>query len=207
MKKVLVTLVLALTTAAMAQGNSRQSGVIAKGAKVQITSELIQQPQPPGQPSQTDQAQPSGQAGAPTSQKTIKDPAEYNAYITALNTQDPVQKAAAMEAFVTQYPQSVVKIDALEQAMAAYQQAGNQAKVEDTAKRLLQFDPNNIRALAIVTFIDRAKATNGDQAALRSVCDESQRGLQALPSWQKPEGISDADFQKLRSQMTNIFEG
>jgi len=31
--------------------------------------------------------------------------------------------------------------------------------------------------------------------------------LQALPSWQKPEGISDADFQKLRSQMTNIFEG
>src|SRR5437870_12712306 len=108
MKKVLVTLVLALTTAAMAQGNSRQSGVIAKGAKVQITSELIQQTQP-GQPSQTDQAQPSGQAGAPTSQKTIKDPAEYNAYITALNTPDPAQKAAAMEAFITQYPQSGVK--------------------------------------------------------------------------------------------------
>ena len=210
MKKVLVTFVLALTTAAMAQGNSQQqSGVTAKGAKVQVTSEPNQQPQQQGQPSQSDQAQPSGQqqGSTPVSQKTIKDPAEYNAYITALNTQDPVQKAAAMEAFVAQYPQSVVKIDALEQAMAAYQQAGNQAKVEDAAKRLLQLDPNNIRALAIVTFIDRAKATNGDQAALRSVCDESQRGLQALPSWQKPEGISDADFQKLRNQMTNIFEG
>src|SRR5436305_6032371 len=189
MKKVLVTFVLALTTAAMAQGNSQQQqGVTSKGAKVQVTSEPNQQPQQQGQPSQSDQAQPSGQqqGSTPASQKTIKDPAEYNAYITALNTQDPVQKAAAMEAFVTQYPQSVVKIDALEQAMAAYQQAGNQGKVEETAKRLLQFDPNNIRALAIVTFIDRAKATNGDQAALRSVCDESQRGLQALPSWQKP---------------------
>ncbi len=66
----------------------------------------------------------------PTSQKVIKDPAEYNAYITALNTTDPAAKAAAMEAFVTQYPNSIVKIDALEQAMAAYQQANNQQKVE-----------------------------------------------------------------------------
>jgi hypothetical protein len=54
-------------------------------------------------------------------QKTIKDPAEYNAYIAALNINDPKQKAAAMEAFVSQYPNSVVKIDAMEQAMAAYQ--------------------------------------------------------------------------------------
>src|SRR5947209_20347966 len=98
-------------------------------------------------------------------------------------------------------------MEALEEAMSAYQQAGNQAKVEETAKRILQLDPNRIRALAIVTFIDRAKATNGDQQALRSVCDESQRGLQALPSWQKPEGISDPDFAKMRNQMTDIFEG
>ena len=158
---------------------------------------VAQQPTQPGQ-------QPGN---VPTNQKTIKDPAEYNAYITALNTQDPAQKAAAMEAFVKQYPQSVVLVDALEQAMGAYQQAGNQAKVEDTAKRLLQLDPNNIRALAIVTYIDRGKATNGDQAALKAVCDESQRGLQALPSWQKPQEVNDADFQKLKNQMANIFQG
>ncbi len=38
------------------------------------------------------------------SQKTIKDPGEYNAYITALNTSDPAAKAAAMEAFVRKTP-------------------------------------------------------------------------------------------------------
>src|ERR1700719_2212892 len=62
------------------------------------------------------------QQAAPASQKVIKDPAEYNAYITALNTQDPAQKGAAMEAFIAQYPASVVRSDAMEQAMSAYQQ-------------------------------------------------------------------------------------
>lgn len=185
MKKVLVTFVLALTAGAMA---------------------FAQQPTAPAQ-QPTAPAASQGEQNKPTSQKVIKDPAEYNAYITALNTTDPAAKAAAMEAFVAQYPNSIVKIDALEQAMAAYQQAGNQAKVEGTAKRILQIDPNNIRALAIVSFIDRAKATQGDQAALQSTCAESQAGLQNLPTWQKPETLSDADFAKLKQQMSNIFEG
>ena len=98
MKRVLVTFVLALTTAALGQGSSPS-----------------QQP-PAQQPAATDQ-----QANVPTSQKVIKDPAEYNAYITALNTTDPAAKGQAMEAFVAQYPNSIVKMDALEQAMGAYQ--------------------------------------------------------------------------------------
>lgn len=183
MKKVLLTVVLALTATAIAQ-----------------------QPTQPTQPTQP--AQPGQQpGGVPTNQKVIKDPAEYNAYITALNTQDPAQKAAAMEAFVKQYPQSVVLTDALEQAMAAYQQALNTAKVEDTAKRLLQLNPNNIRALAIVVALDRNKATQGDQNALRESCTMSQTGLQQLPSWQKPQEINEADFEKLKKQMADIFNG
>jgi tetratricopeptide (TPR) repeat protein len=160
-----------------------------------------QQPTQSAQPGQT-------QSGTtPTNQKVIKDPAEYNAYVAALNTQDPAQKAAAMEAFVKQYPQSIVLTDALEQAMAGYQQAGNQAKVEETAKRILQLVPNNIRALAIVVALDRAKATGGDQAALKEMCTDAQTGVQAVPGWQKLEGMSDADFEKVRTQMTDIFTG
>jgi tetratricopeptide (TPR) repeat protein len=188
MKKVLVTFVLALTAGAMT---------------------FAQQPTAPAPNAQQPAASASnpGASQTPTSQKVIKDPAEYNAYITALNTTDPAAKAAAMEAFVQQYPNSIVKIDALEQAMAAYQQANNQAKVEDTAKRILQLDQNNIRALAIVAFIDRTKASTGNAQALQSTCSESEAGLQHLPTWQKPEGLSDADFQKLKNQMSNIFEG
>jgi tetratricopeptide (TPR) repeat protein len=184
MKKVLVTFVLALTGVCLAQGN----------------------PQP--------QASPAGAgvgaaqaSNTPANQKVIKDPAEYNAYIAALNTQDPAQRAAAMEAFVTKYPQSIVLTDAMEQAMNAYQQANNPAQVEATAKRILQMNPNNVRALAIVTALSRAKATNGDQAALKDMCAASQTGLQQLPNFQKPPELNEAEFEKLRNQMSNIFNG
>ncbi|HXO38313.1 MAG TPA: hypothetical protein VN872_06730 [Candidatus Acidoferrum sp.] len=188
MKRVLVTFVLALTTAAWGQGSSPS-----------------QQPpaaQPPAaqQPAAGDQ-----QANVPTSQKVIKDPAEYNAYITALNTTDPAAKGAAMEAFVAQYPNSIVKTDAMEQAMGAYQQAGNQQKVEQIARQILQSDPNNVRALAIVVFIERAQIK--DPATGAKARTDAERGLQQLGTWKKPEGMSDADFEKLRNQMAGIFAG
>ncbi len=140
-------------------------------------------------------------------QKVIKDPAEYNAYMAALNMTDPAQKAIAMEAFVQQYPSSIVKIDALEQALAAFQQAGNQPKVEQTAGRLLEVEPANVRALAILTFLTRAKAAQGDAKAAGDVRGLAERGIQALPQWQKPEGTSDAEFDKLKNQMATIFHG
>ncbi len=143
-----------------------------------------------------------------TGSKVVKDPAEYQAYITALNTPDPGAKAAAMEAFVQQYPNSVVKVDALEQAMAAYQQASDTTKVGQTADRILQIDPSNVRALAIAAFLRRATATtSGDMELTKAAGTLAQKGLAALPSWTKPEGMSDADFQKLRNQMAEIFHG
>jgi tetratricopeptide (TPR) repeat protein len=148
-----------------------------------------------------------GQQNPPAGQKMIKDPAEYNAYIAALNTQDPAQRANAMEAFVAQYPGSVVKTDALEQAMAAYQQAGNVAKLTSTANHILALDPDNVRALAIVTFLNRALASQGDAKATADVRTDSEKGLKALPGWQKPDGTSDADFEKMRMQMAAIFHG
>jgi tetratricopeptide (TPR) repeat protein len=182
MKRVLVTFVLALTTAALGQGSSPS-----------------QQP-PAQQPAATDQ-----QANVPTSQKVIKDPAEYNAYITALNTTDPAAKGQAMEAFVAQYPNSIVKIDALEQAMGAYQQAGNQPKVEQIARQILQIEPNNVRALAIVVFIERNQIK--DPATGGKARTDAEKGLAELPNWKKPEGVSDADYEKMRNQMAGIFAG
>lgn len=152
-------------------------------------------------------AQTSQPSPTPTNQKVIQDPAEYNSYIAALNTQDPASKAAAFEAFITQYPNSIVKIDALEQAMAAYQQAGNSEKVQSIARRLLEINSNNVRALAIIAYLDRAKATAGDQPSLKEACDFAQKGQQALSAWQKPEATSDDEFGKLRNQMSGIFYG
>jgi tetratricopeptide (TPR) repeat protein len=197
MKKVLVTFVLALTTStcALAQGSTQQPSAQQPPAQQPSAQQPASGAQQPG-------AEPT-QANVPTSQKVIKDPAEYNAYITALNTQDPAQKAAAMEAFVKQYPNSVVKLEALEQAMAAYQQSNNPAKVEEIATQIRQIDPNNVRALAIITAIKQGQAKDPQTfAELRQL---GEQGLQALPNWKKPEGMSDADYTKFKTQMQGIF--
>ncbi len=191
MKRVLVTIVLALTTGALAQGTTQQPPAQQPPATQQA---------PAAQPPAGTQA-----AKTPTSQKVIKDPAEYNAYITALNTTDPAAKAQAMEAFVAQYPNSIVKQEALEQAMAAYQQTNNPAKVEAIANQILQVDPANVRALAIVTAIKQGQAQTPQQfAELRQL---GEKGLNALPTWPKPDGMAEGDYTKFKTQMQVIFAG
>ena len=60
--------------------------------------------------------------------KRSKNPAEYNAYVNAIQQTNPAQKAQALEAFLQTYPNTVMKEDALEQLMVAYQQAGERAE-------------------------------------------------------------------------------
>jgi tetratricopeptide (TPR) repeat protein len=139
--------------------------------------------------------------------KVIQDPAEYKAYMAALNTQDAAARAAALEAFAQLYPRSVVIGDALANEMAAWQAAGNAAKVEETARGLLALEPGNVRTLAVVVALDRAKAAAGDADALNELCLHSTAGLREVLTWQKPAGMSDADFTLLSRQMSDIFNG
>src|SRR5580700_7207102 len=132
-------------------------------------------------------------SGAQSSQITIKDPAEYNAYTNAIGQSAPAAKAAAIEAFLQQYPNSVVKAQMLEQLVGAYQATGDSAKTYDAAKRLLQVDPNNLRALTFVVYVEKAQAA-GDQAKLDDAAANAQKGINAT----KPSNMSDADFQKLK---------
>jgi hypothetical protein len=139
--------------------------------------------------------------------KTIQDPAEWSAYRAALKEPDPAKKAAALEAFLGQFPRSVVGTDALEQAMAAYQQRGDQASVERTAARILDREPANVRALAILAFILRTRATGGDRLAGYGAGAYAERGLRALKDWTASPEMGEADREKLRRQMGVIFEG
>ncbi len=146
-------------------------------------------------------------AGAGASQQiTIKDPAEYNDYSNAISQSSPPAKAAAIEAFLTKYPNSVVKQEMLEQLMAAYQGANNMDKTVDAANRLLQVDPSNLRALAITVYIKKqqaaAKTTPAEQQPLLDeAAANAQKGL-AAP---KPANLPDADYQKLKAATTPIF--
>ncbi len=164
---------------------------------------------------QTPQAQPTpaaGQAGAPApaqQKKEIKDPAEYNAYVGAVQQQDPNAKISGLEAFLQTYPNSVMKVDALELLMASYEQVGNSAKMMETANRVLQADPNNLRALALLAFNARraAEAGQNPQQNLAQGAQYGEKGLEALKTAPKPDGMSDADFAKLKAQTSVIFNG
>jgi tetratricopeptide (TPR) repeat protein len=129
----------------------------------------------------------------------IKDPAEYNAYMGAIGQKDVNAKISGLEAFLVQYPSSVVKADALESLMGAYQQAGNVAKLTDTANRLLTVSPDDARALVILAYLDKAnqKWTDGLQHATH--------GLDAVTKMTKPDGMADADFEKQKSQMNTVL--
>jgi len=148
---------------------------------------------------------------APAAQKPqIKDPAEYNAYVNAVQQADPAAKAQAIEAFLQTYPNSVMKEDALVSLMGAYQQAGNAQKTVDTANRVLQANPNNIRALALLTYYYRTMASQGGADAAKNAdlaTQYGQKGIDALPNTPKPDGMSDADFTKFHNELSAIFEG
>ena len=130
---------------------------------------------------------------------------EYTAYNAVITATDPTAKAAAAEAFLTKYPQSTVKSTVLEQLLAAYA-ANNPTKALDAADRLLQVDPNNIRALAVDTSLlkaqgDTATDPTAKQAAYDKAATAAARGLKAT----KPAAVSDADWAAIEKQVTPYF--
>ena len=140
-----------------------------------------------------------GQAQGPV----IKDPAEYNAYVAAVQQKDPNAKISGLEAFLTQYPSSVMKNQALELLMGAYQQTNNGKKTMETATKLVAADQCNMRALALLAFYDRAMAQNGDPNALQLLADGKKYGEQGMGCWSK---VTDPEIKKMQDQMTSIFE-
>src|SRR5882672_4982600 len=89
---------------------------------VAAVTAVAQTPPAPAQPAPT-QAAPTQAAPAqtaptqPAPKKEMKDPAEYNAYVGAAGQTDAAAQISGFEAFLTQYPNSTYKEDALELLM------------------------------------------------------------------------------------------
>jgi hypothetical protein len=194
MKKILLTVVLGVAVVAMAKSTTPP----AQG-----------QSATPAAPQSAAPATQAAPAAAPAAQApVIKDPAEYNAYVGAYQQTDPAAKISGLEAFLTQYPNSVMKNQALEILMGTYQQTGNAKKTMETATKLVTADTCNVRGLALLAYFDRVMAQGGDPNAKQLLVDGKkygQQGLDCMPKFTKPDGTSDADFQKQKDQMNAIF--
>src|SRR3954451_23128906 len=164
------------------------------------------QPAQPGQAAQPGQPAAAGQPAQPaasglpancppqsTQKKEINDQAEYNTYVNALGQANPATKAQTLEQFLLQYPSTVVKDDALEALMGAYQQAGDATKMQDAANRLIQVNPNAVRALALMAYTKRAAVEANPNAPTvqqdsQQAFQLGQKGLTALQCFAKPAG-------------------
>ncbi len=151
-------------------------------------------------------------AGSCPDQVTIKDPAEYNAYNNAIGQSAPAAKAAAIEDFLTRYPQTVVKSSLLTTLLLTYQQANDQANLLKTAKRILDADPTSLRAALVYVYITKQQATAKaatDPAGAQPMLDDAANVAQAALKVTAPapcSGVSAADFAKLQAATTPIFD-
>ncbi|HEY4842239.1 MAG TPA: hypothetical protein VIH78_09745 [Terriglobales bacterium] len=196
MKKIVFAMLLVAAVTAVAQTASQPNSAPAQSA-----------PQPGAAPPAT--AAPPAAAAPAQQKKEIKDPAEYNAYVGAVEQKDPAAKISGLEAFITQYPNSVMKEESLEYLMIAYQQTSNSPKMLETAQKVLAVNPCNIRAVALVAYSKQAMATAG-QNAQQNFADAGQagqKGLQCLQTAVRPYDTTPADWDKLKTQTSGIFNG
>jgi len=192
MKKILLTVVLGVAVGAMGQSTAppAQGQSATPPAQGQAAAAPAQ-----GQAA----AAPAPQSAAPV----IKDPAEYNAYVSAVDpAKDANAKISGLEAFNSQYPNSVMKNQALEILMGAYQQTNNMKKTMETARKLVTADPCNVRGLALLSYFERILAQGQDPNAAQLLTDGKKDGEQGLDCLAK---ATDPEIIKLKDQMTAIF--
>ena len=176
---------------------------VAINATAQTTPADPNAQQQPAQPGAQDQPAQGQQ------KKEIKDPGEFNAYMEPIQSQDPQQKIMGLEAFLQRYPNSVVREDAMEALMGAYQQTGNWPKTLETAQKLVQAYPNNLGGLAILAYSARQNAAAGQnpEQNVQQARQYGEQGLRAVQAAKAPEGVSPADFEKRKQQLATIFNG
>jgi tetratricopeptide (TPR) repeat protein len=195
MKKSLIVLLLAVGSLA---------------AQAQDAPAAQQQPAPDAAPAAQQQPAPGTAAPAAQQKKVIQDPNEYNAYVAAVNTTDPAKKAQMMESYIQTYPNSVMKEDGLEILLKTYQQLNKADQIKVVAQRLLQVDPNNLTALALLSYLDRAAAQAGGADAATELQEAGKlgtHGLELLKTATKPEGYTDDQWNTMKSSFRVIYLG
>jgi tetratricopeptide (TPR) repeat protein len=139
--------------------------------------------------------------------------AEYQVYNNANTQTQPAAKAAALEAYLTQFPNSCAKLGAMQELPQLYLQAGDLQKAVSAADRVLQLDPNNVTVLAQEAFLhytaaskvtdtDPAKVAAERQPELDQAASYAQKAL-AAP---KPANVADADFTKFKEQWYPLLD-
>jgi len=133
---------------------------------------------------------------------------EYDAYTALASEKTPGKLIPLADAFLQKYPNSPVKADVLVKLMGAYAQLNDVPKAVDAGQKVLQADPDNLDALAFLSFVfpftfkgDDPNAT----AKLSRADSDAHHGLEVLQKVQKPANVSDETFKQFVSTKRALF--
>ena len=133
---------------------------------------------------------------------------EYDAFTAMTTEKDPNKKIALAEAFIQKYPTSDFKSGAYLTEMQVYYQLGKSDQSLDAAKKVLTVDPDNLEALAFLSYVFpfTFKADDPDAAAKLTQADaNAHHGLDVLQNFQKPAGATDEQFKQYVDPKRAIF--
>jgi hypothetical protein len=119
----------------------------------------------------------------------VTDPTEASDY----NAAKALNSTTALENFIQKYPNSSTKNPILDYLVATYRNQGDAPKAYDAAARLLQSDPNNLRAITLIAFRDQHDAQR-DLGKLGDAAKLARHGLAVA----KATYETDVDFAALR---------
>jgi len=103
---------------------------------------------------------------------------------------------------LTSYPQTPVKNSVFDLLINAYQQANDADKELSACNRLLQVDPNNMKAIYLSVYIKRSQCLkNSDLQTCDDAAALAQKGLTIA----KPADTADAEWKNVTDKAYPIF--
>jgi tetratricopeptide (TPR) repeat protein len=137
-----------------------------------------------------------------------KDRAEYDAFTALTQATDPNQQIQLADKYLADYPGTKLPDAVYQLKLQAYQSLNDTAKMEETATKLLEISPNNIRGLLVLSYLFPRTINDQDPEKpqkLEKAAERAKRGLDAIAALPLPQGMSAEDFQKQKDQTAAVF--
>ncbi|HZP01863.1 MAG TPA: hypothetical protein VFD30_16365 [Terriglobia bacterium] len=135
---------------------------------------------------------------------------EYDAFNAMATEKDPNKKISLAEAFLQKYANSDFKDGAYVTEMQAYAQLNESDKAVGAAHKAVEANPDNLQALVYLSFafpfVFKSDAPDATTQLSRAESD-AKHGLEVLQKVQKPQGVSDEQFNQAIKQQRSIFNG
>ena len=110
-----------------------------------------------------------------------KAPEEYDRYVAVANAPTPETAEDLAHQFEVKFPKSELLPIVYQQVMNKYQKADNGDKTLDMGRKVLQYDPDNVFALAMnaTVLVERTRSTDIDRdERLKEATADAQRALE-----------------------------